>query len=362
MLAGVLCAALSTLAPGEPVQSRRNGNATSQRNGQPVQPRNAFGLSEPLPRTPGAIRLATYNMLNFFDPYDDPSLQGEYDDAGMVTEPRRCEELARTIRAIDADILALQEVESLKALTWFRDNYLKEMGYRHIASFDVGYYRGVECSVMSRFPITDARVWPNVSLDDVQRDGPGWDDVPAQYRQGLTFQRSPLCAKISVDVEDSDEDYELIVFSVHYKSGGNFRFHREAESLRIIEFIERIRNEDPTANIVVMGDFNAAPWDKSLRLYLEAGLIDTLAHRIIPRWRDADETEARLYKTHESDRVLDYILLSSSAHREFVIGSAHVFGTLMPPSTYDWRTDPKPDGYASDHYPVIVDLIPGDRL
>jgi hypothetical protein len=32
----------------------------------------------------------------------------------------------------------------------------------------------------------------------------------------------------------------------------------------------------------------------------------------------------------------------------------------MPPASYNWREDPYPDGYASDHFPVIIDLIPED--
>jgi len=350
------CLAMLLIASTAATSSAQSGSEPIRRPSQ-AQPANAFGQSKPNPKTEGAIRIATYNMLNFFDPFDDPSLEGEYDDAEMVTSPARCEVLAETIREMDADILALQEVESKKALEWFRDKYLPDMGYKYIASKDVGYYRGIECSIMSRFEITDSRVWPNMNLDDVQREGPGWDDVPPEDRSGLTFQRSPICATIQVD-----QDYELVVFSVHHKSGRNNRYHREAEALRIVEFIEQIRREDPHANMVVMGDFNAAPWDKSLRVYLEAGLIDTLAHRIIPRWRNADESEARLYKTHESDRVLDYILMNSGTHREYVIDSAHVFGTLMPPESYDWRRDPKPQGYASDHYPVILDLKPDDQL
>jgi hypothetical protein len=57
--------------------------------------------------------------------------------------------------------------------------------------------------------------------------------------------------------------------------------------------------------------------------------------------------------------VLDYILLNSAAHRELVIGSAHIYGTLYD-EDYDWTTDPYPQGYAADHYPVIIDLIPRD--
>lgn len=339
----------------QPAQTRTQSPPAPKRAAENA-PRNQFGLSTPKPRVAGTVRIAAYNMLNFFDDVDDPTLSGEFDDIKNVTEPQRCIELARTIREIDADIIGLEEVESLDAIKWLRDTYLKDMGYKYIASFDVGYYRGVECSLMSRYEILDAKVWPDMSLDDVKREGPGWEDVPDKDRHGLKFQRSPLYVKIRVR-----PDYELNIFVVHHKAGEPFRYHREAEALRIIDLINVVRKDDPSANIIVMGDFNAAPWDKSFRLYEEAGMIDVMAHRIIPHWRNAPQDEARLYKTHESDRVLDYILLNSAAHRELVIGSPFVYGTLTPPDSYDWRKDPKPDGYASDHYPVVIDLTPKDQ-
>lgn len=310
---------------------------------------NRFGLSTPLPRTSGAIRIACYNVLNLFDDKDDPTLQGEFDDKPLTTADARCQQLAEAIKAVDADIIALSEVESLEALTWFRDKYLPEAGYKFLASKDVGYYRGVECSVMSRFKITDAKVWPNDSLERVKRDGVGWEPVPPGER--LTFQRSPLM----VDIE-TDSGYQLTVFAVHHKAG-NFKYHREAEALRIVELIDSLRQADRDRNIVVMGDFNAAPWDKSLRVYLKAGMVDSLAYRTTGR----DDAETPQFKTHESDRVLDYILLNSAAFREYVPGSGFVYGTLTPPPSYNFQRDPHPPGYASDHYPVVIDLIPKDQ-
>src|SRR5690606_17558691 len=93
-----------------------SSHAESQSRGgeAPVQSRpsggHRFGLSTPPPRTKGALRLATYNVLNLFDHVDDPSLSGEYDDINMATADERCRMLAEAIRAIDADIVALQEV------------------------------------------------------------------------------------------------------------------------------------------------------------------------------------------------------------------------------------------------------------
>lgn len=315
---------------------------------------NKYGRPSPQPKPEGAVRIATYNVLNLFDHADDPSLQGEHDDIDMATSDDRCRAIADAIRKLDADIIAMEEVESLEALRWFRDTYLADMGYTHLASEDVGYYRGVEQSVMSRYPITRTRIWPDMTLDPSKRTGPGWSEIPSDERPPYKFQRSPLM----VDVRIRD-DYELTLFVVHHKSGP-FRWQRELEALGVVDLVKARLERDPSRNVIVLGDFNAAPWDKSVRVYLEAGLIDVMAHRIVPRWRDPDPEEPNLYKTHESDRVLDYILMTSGAHREFIVGSAHIVGTLYD-EDYDWREDPFPAGYASDHYPVVIDLKPRDQ-
>lgn len=315
------------------------------------KPNNKFGVSVAPKRTPGAIRIAAYNMLNFFDHVDDPSLSGEFDDIKMATSSERCEELAKAIRKVDADVIGIEEVESLEAVKWFRDTYLKDMGYKYIVSYDVGYYRGVEQAVLSRIEITGSHVWLNESLENVKREGLGFAPVPRRD-EPLVFQRSPLL----VDLKTED-GYELSIFVVHHKAGRDNDFHREAEALRIVELINDITKAKPSRNIVVMGDFNAAPWDKSFRIYLEAGMIDTMGYRTT----QGDE-EALLYKTHESNRVLDYILLNSATHRELVIGSPFILGTMFPPPSYDWRKDPFPAGYASDHYPIALELMPEDKM
>ena len=78
-----------------------------------------FGLTEAMPRIEGTIRVGSYNMLNLFDHTDDSSLQGEFDDFGDNPGPTtdaRCKELAKVIIELDADILALQEIEGRDAL------------------------------------------------------------------------------------------------------------------------------------------------------------------------------------------------------------------------------------------------------
>jgi endonuclease/exonuclease/phosphatase family metal-dependent hydrolase len=316
------------------------------------------GDPTPPARTPGAIRVATYNVLNLFDPFDDPALGGRWDDLPNATDERRCRNIAAMIRRIDADIIALQEVESLECLRWFRDTFLADMGYDHMASEDVGYFRGVESSVLSRFPIEEVTIWPNQSLEDVDRDGPGFTPLPDDRDTPTTYQRSPM----RVDVRVSD-DYALTLFVLHHKAGRSFGWMREMEALRTVEKLTAIADAEPDRNVIVLGDFNAAPWDRSLRLYLEAGFVDSLAHRAMPRTDGADESElaeARLYKTHDSGRVIDYVLLNAAAYAELVVGSAHVVGKPFDPEYDRRRNDPEPAWFAADHHPVVVDLRPTD--
>ncbi len=317
------------------------------------------GDPDPPDRTPGAIRIAAYNVLNLYDLEDDPSLDDEWEHRYLGPGERdehlrRCENIAAMIRRVDADIVALQEVESLAALRWFRDTFLADMGYEHLASEDVAYFRGVENSVLSRFPIESVTTWPEQSLEGVRRDGPGFTPIPGDAERPVRYRRSPL----RVDLRVSDDD-ALTLFVVHHKSGRSYGWMREMEALRTIEKLEAIAAAEPARNVIVLGDFNAAPWDRSLRLYLEAGYVDPLAHRAMPRSRDADRTEARRTKTHDSGRVIDYVLLNPAAYAEYVVGSAHVTGKPYD-EDYDWRNDPYPSWFASDHHPVVVELRPSD--
>ncbi|MDP7030455.1 MAG: endonuclease/exonuclease/phosphatase family protein [Phycisphaerales bacterium] len=314
-------------------------------------PHHRFGLTEPMPRIEGTMRVASYNILNYFDQQDDPSLQGEYDDFGDNPGPttfERCAELAAAIRAIDADVIALEEVESKEAIDWFRDRFLADMGYAYSASEDVGYYRGVEQSVLSRFPIIDVRTWPEADLRRVKRTGGGWSEVPGDAEaDDFTFQRSPLFVTVQ-----HPNGYELSLFAVHHKAGRD-RWRREGEALQIMDLVNELSERDPDRNIIVLGDFNAQPWDRSMQVYLRGGMVDAMTLRGANSDHD-DSSPCR--KTHTSGRIIDFILLNGGAVDELVDGSGFVLGTSG--EEYNWRTDPIPPGYASDHYPIVIDMVP----
>lgn len=306
-----------------------------------------YGRAHAPKRRGGTVRIGAYNVLNLFDERDDPALSGDIDDVPKPASQR--EGVAKAIRELDADILALEEVESEAALVWFRDTYLEGMGYDHVASRDVGYYRGVECSVLSRFPIERVEVRPDVDLAKYLAFGPGWTD-PSAEEQGrpLRYQRSPLLVEIRLR-----RDYAVTLLVVHHKAGREFSHTREAEARATAAWVLELEKRDAAVNVLVLGDFNAAPWDKSVRTYLASGLTDAFAQRSTA----TDDPESLLWRTHVSNRVLDYVLMNRGAFRELVVGSPFVLGTPSR-GPDDPRETPDPPGFASDHFPIAIELVP----
>lgn len=304
-------------------------------------------------RTAGAIRIATYNIENLFDDKDDPRLTGRFDDysnrdldqRSKPSEHRKA--VARAIRAIDADVLSLQEIESYDALVEFVAQELPDMGYEHIYTVDVGQERGIQQAVISRFPVREIRAWPNLDLGGVHPDLYG--TRPNQYAgQPLQYRRSPLFARVQVPATEDQEAYELGIYAVHHKSGRYNGYWREAEAKALVGIVRGQQRLEPNLNIAIMGDFNDTPDSAAMKIYGSAGLIDTGAHR-------SEEVE---FVTHASGRVIDFILVNGALKSEVVEGSYFVLGTPVRPSDQDYRTTPAPEGYAADHMPVVVDVMP----
>lgn len=344
-----LILAASILAFGTPAFAQ----TTPQASKEPKRPA-VIGSPEPRPRTPGAIRLAAYNVENLFDNKDDPSLKGSEEDRDAAKPEAQLRGLASAIRAIDADVIGMAEVESYDALIAFRERYLKGLGYDHVASIDVGADRGIEQSVLSRFPIVDVQVWPTMALEGVEPAKIG-DKPNAHAGKPLMCRRSPL--RVTVEVppppgDDSAKPYRLTLFVVHQKAGRDFDYWREAEAVKFVQLAKAFEAQNPGANIALIGDFNAAPDAKSIQTYIGGGFIDLLAGR-------SPGDPATM--THASGRTIDYIWFNKALEPEVVRASAFVLSTPQLDPDADWRTAEKPEGYASDHLPVVVDIVPKDQ-
>jgi len=337
-----------------------------------------FGSAEPRPRTPGTFRLATFNIENLFDDKDDPALSGRYEDKDQAKPAAHCKAAADAIRRIDADVLALEEIESKEALLAFRDTYLAGLGYDNVVSIDAGDERGIEQAVLSRFPITQTKNWLHLSLGGTHPDK--WGSQPNENAgKPITFHRSPLCVTIEVPGEktagappaaatQTPAVYTVTLFVVHQKSGKDGGYWREKEAARTVELAGDMTKADPERNIIVLGDFNATMGQNPMRVFTGAGFTDAFYPRLPGEQKKTPADASRARKgpdptliSHASGRTYDHILFSPAALKELRVESRFILGLPTRPAGADYRTTEPPAGYASDHYPVVVDIVPKDQ-
>lgn len=321
-----------------------------------------YGIRAPLPKKPGAIRLATYNIENLFDDKDDPALDGQNEDRDQTKPDAACKAVAATITALDADVIALEEIESIDALKWFLAKYLPDSPYKFVSSIDAGDERGIEQAVLSKFPITTIKNWPKADLEGKQPETVGRGHN-ALAGQPMKAHRSPLMVEIEVpasilgetDKKGDRGPYQLTLFAVHMKSGRDFGFWREAESKKLLSLIAETSKDRPDRNVAVLGDFNAADDAASLALLKSGGLTD-----LTPTGKSTPGKPDKSTISHASGRTIDHVMVNANLLKEIVPDSGFVLGTPTRPEGADYRNTPTPPGYASDHFPVVVDLIPKD--
>ncbi len=263
--------------------------------------------------------VATYNILNLFDDVDSPY----HLDETTAAKPREeLEHVAETIRALDADVIAFQEVESRGYLKRFRDVFLDDMGYKHLVHYEGNDLRGIDVCLLSRIPIGTVE-----SHRHVQFPGPD-GRVRSLSRDLLSVTMLP----------PGKSPFEIWVIHLKSNSGGREFSEpvRLAESRYLREQLDRRLTADPEAAILLMGDFNDQWGSPTLKTIVGSGptalklpLAETAIKSLVTYNREP----------HRS--MIDFILCSPAMAQRLVPGS--------------YRTVPgdvKTSG--SDHNPVTA--------
>lgn len=266
----------------------------------------------------GTVTVATFNVLNLFDEHDDPY----HADEGTPAKPKaELEHLAATIRKLNADVLALQEVENRGYLERFNAALLGDLGYEHVVCIESNDRRGIDCAVLSRLPVGPVTSWRHLRFSD----GSGGE---------MGYNRDLL----QVRIEPPDcPDFDLFV--VHFKSkrGGadeTERF-RVAECTKTREILSGILKNDAEAMFLICGDFNDTWGSKPLK-----ALIGDGAMALKDFTRELPE-KASSYNKMNNDSVIDFIFASPAMARRHVAGSYKIIpGTV--------------ESAGSDHNPVVT--------
>jgi exonuclease III len=323
------------------------------------------------------VRIATFNLNNLFSRYDftaevdavpDDSPDGapvqivtEVDPAdpgkvkfrtfkGRLVKGKPAADrakLAERIKAMDADVLAVQEVEDITTLTAFANTDLAGQGYRHLVLVEGNDPRLIDVGLLSRLPIGAVTSWRHAVFAATDTDP--------------VFSRDLL----QVDILSANRSRRLLtIFTTHLKSkfcdpgedpqacqqhNTDLRTRQATAAARIIAQQTR-----PDTRYLVCGDMNDTPDSAALApltgdptLNLVNGLADAKPDRPAPHdtpsapdrpWSD------RFKAPHQPAdyQLLDQIWLSPTL-------TDHLTGAGI-----GRRTHLTGDG--SDHDPTWVDL------
>jgi hypothetical protein len=116
------------------------------------------------------LRIGTFNAENLFTRFKfDSNLSSReverLTDRGWELESMLYEPFdpierkltADAIAGIDADVLGLQEIESLPTLKRFNDQFLSKLGYKYQMLIDGNDARGIDVGLLSRYPLAYVR-------------------------------------------------------------------------------------------------------------------------------------------------------------------------------------------------------------
>ncbi|MHC4401664.1 MAG: endonuclease/exonuclease/phosphatase family protein [Planctomycetota bacterium] len=301
------------------------------------------------------IRIATFNCENLFARFrfrgnfspNDASRDGfTINNVTFGFHDRAKRRItANAVKALNADVVALQEVENLDVLERFRSQFLG--GFRafpHVMLVDGNDPRFIDVAMLSKHPIVHARSYQHLKSSPRSRS--------------FVFSRD--CLEADVDFSGN-----LITFYVnHFKSMLGGRASTRRRRLGQVRAVRRIVTDQfgsrpGSEPFVVLGDFND---------YIEEGDEAASSLPELVQWNQVENVVERLdptdrwthfYPRENAYRQLDYILVSNALRRSVTSVEIERRGMPRRADRFTGRrfrgvgqNNPK----ASDHCPVVVEL------
>jgi endonuclease/exonuclease/phosphatase family metal-dependent hydrolase len=288
---------------------------------------------------PRTLRIATYNVENFFDRYNDPYTRDSSAEYG--TSPKSARELwslAKVIKAVNADVLALQEVENRNFLEEFNRAYLNGLHYRYVVliegnnSHEGG--RGIDVALLSRVPVAAATTYQ-------------YRDFDVNGKRGQ-FSRDLLHVKLAPP--DSPVIHCFVLHAPSKLGGAWAETKRQAEAREAMTILAEECGADSTQWVVVTGDFNDEPDSASLGVY-------TAPDAALPlHWLPAADKDGAKFTWYGKGEPFP------PARFDHILASRPVITHMPAQRAMIWNDAAA--AVASDHRPVYIDIalptVPGE--
>jgi uncharacterized protein len=289
-------------------------------------PGPAFPYDALSPSRPDQLRIASFNVENFFP-------EGGDLDGGAVTRAQYEEKKARIVDAIAnrlerPDVVAVQEVYELAIL----QEVAADLGGYTAYLREGNDNRGIDVGFLVKDTVTASNLtqWGKAATETVAST---CSDIP-----GRLFDRPPL----SIDVERNG--VKLTVFSNHFASkSGNNQDCRVAQAQFVADRVAEI--EAAGGQALVAGDLND---------FEDEGAPTTLGQTMEPLWGHAPEQERYSFQFNGRLQTLDHMFVSDG-----LLARVEHFTYAHFDNDYYERADPTDGHHVSDHDPPVVTLAVG---
>jgi uncharacterized protein len=255
------------------------------------------------PPSRGAIRVATFNVHRLFDTVCDSGSCAGGDFEEVVTQQeldRRLGELAASIVKLDADVIALEEIEDAVVFDALR---ARLTGYVTAELGETGAPASMDVAILARGPTSEIRRHRDEPL--VRPDG-----TPT------TFSRELLEARLTL------ADRRVVFFAAHFRSKvDDDPGRRIAEANKTREIMTAVSAEDPSVLVVLGGDLNDEPGSDAIRALEGDGALVRVAQDLPPA---AQATFAR----DGLALALDHVFVTKAGASRYVPMSATVVPDL----------------------------------
>ena len=276
------------------------------------------------------------------------NLEMYIDNVAMHHEPKSEESRAKvreSIKAMAADVLAVEEMGSTNALAELQNSLRKDGVDYPYSAYVNAYDTNLHVALLSRFPIRSQKL----HNDD------------KYLLHGRRFKVTRGFGEFEIEV---NPNYKFTVLAAHLKSKrlmaeADESEMREQEAILLREHIEEILKNNPTSNLIVLGDLNDTKDSRSIHTIIGKGVNALIDTRPAETTGNSSSTHGRKEQTRsitwthyfakeDTYSRIDYILASKGMAREWQAEGTHI--VMIP----EW-------GIASDHRPIVARFNADDR-